>query len=45
MESNLGQRRRGLEDKIPDFRKTLDMVEVLGGRGLVSLVSFFSWLG
>ncbi|KAF9489713.1 hypothetical protein BDN71DRAFT_1511865 [Pleurotus eryngii] len=27
MENNLAQRRRGLEDEIPDIRKTLNMVE------------------
>ncbi|KAI0053503.1 prefoldin subunit [Auriscalpium vulgare] len=32
MDSNLTQRRRGLEDKIPDIKKTLRMVEYLQGR-------------
>ncbi|KAJ8457622.1 hypothetical protein ONZ45_g18242 [Pleurotus djamor] len=32
MENNLAQRRRGLEEKIPDIRKTLSMVEYLQGR-------------
>ncbi|KAJ8690759.1 hypothetical protein PTI98_012160 [Pleurotus ostreatus] len=32
MENNLAQRRRGLEDKIPDIRKTLNMVEYLQSR-------------
>jgi hypothetical protein len=29
MDANLAQRRRGLEEKIPDIRKTLNMVEFL----------------
>lgn len=29
MDANLTQRRKGLEDKIPDIRKTLHMVEFL----------------
>ncbi|KAI0321146.1 Prefoldin subunit-domain-containing protein [Amylostereum chailletii] len=32
MESNLTQRRQGLEDKIPDIKKTLSMVEYLRDR-------------
>ncbi|TFY56629.1 hypothetical protein EVG20_g8856 [Dentipellis fragilis] len=32
MDSNLTQRRRGLEDKIPDIKKTLNMVEFLRDR-------------
>jgi len=32
MESNLSQRRRGLEEKIPDITKTLDMVKFLQSR-------------
>ncbi|KAN0118118.1 prefoldin subunit [Russula decolorans] len=32
MDSNLAQRRRGLEEKIPDIRKTLNMVEFLRDR-------------
>jgi len=32
MESNLTQRRRGLEEKIPDIKKTLSMVEFLRDR-------------
>jgi hypothetical protein len=32
MDSNLTQRRRGLEEKIPDIRKTLSMVEHLRDR-------------
>ncbi|KAI0706719.1 Prefoldin subunit 3 [Cerioporus squamosus] len=32
MDQNLAQRRRGLEDKIPDIRKTLAMVEFLQER-------------
>jgi hypothetical protein len=32
MDANLTQRRRGLEEKIPDIRKTLNMVEYLQER-------------
>ncbi|KIJ64333.1 hypothetical protein HYDPIDRAFT_90844 [Hydnomerulius pinastri MD-312] len=32
MDSNLAQRRRGLEDKIPDIKKTLHMIEFLQER-------------
>ena len=32
MESNLGQRRKGLEEKIPDIRKTLEMTTFLKER-------------
>jgi hypothetical protein len=32
MDSNLTQRRRGLEEKIPDIKKTLNMVEFLRDR-------------
>lgn len=32
MDSNLAQRRKGLEDKIPDIKKTLGMVEFLAER-------------
>ena len=32
MDSNLGSRRAGLEDKIPDIKKTLSMVEFLHER-------------
>ena len=32
MEHNLSQRRRGLEDKIPDIKKTLGMIEFLQER-------------
>ena len=32
MDGNLTQRRRGLEEKIPDIRKTLSMVEHLRDR-------------
>jgi shikimate kinase len=32
MESSLGQRRKGLEEKIPDIKKTLSMVELLKSR-------------
>lgn len=38
MESNLGQRRQGLEEKIPDIKKTLTMVELLKSRK-VSIIS------
>ena len=32
MDSNLTQRRQGLEEKIPDIKKTLTMVEYLQER-------------
>lgn len=32
MDHNLTQRRRGLEDKIPDIKKTLGMIEFLQER-------------
>lgn len=32
MDSNLAQRRQSLEEKIPDIKKTLDMVEYLHER-------------
>lgn len=32
MDANMTQRRRGLEDKIPDIKKTLNMVEYLQER-------------
>ena len=32
MDANHTQRRRGLEDKIPDIKKTLSMVEFLHER-------------
>ena len=32
MDSNLTQRRQSLEEKIPDIKKTLDMVEYLKER-------------
>lgn len=32
MDSNLTQRRRGLEEKIPEIKKTLSMVEFLRDR-------------
>jgi len=38
MDSNLTQRRRGLEEKIPDIRKTLSMVEYLRDRRVRLLV-------
>ena len=40
MESNLSQRRRGLEEKIPDITKTLDVVKFLQNRRVGNLVSF-----
>jgi len=36
MESNLGQRRKGLEEKIPDMKKTLEMVTFLKERKVCS---------
>ncbi|KAF9488084.1 hypothetical protein BDN71DRAFT_1403809, partial [Pleurotus eryngii] len=38
MENDLAQRRRGLEDKIPDTRKTLNMVEHLQSRRIGQLL-------
>ena len=42
MESNLSQRRKGLEEKIPDIKKTLAMVQLLQQRKarLPSPISF-----
>jgi hypothetical protein len=37
MEANLGQRRKGLEEKIPDIKKTLTMVELLKSRKVSSV--------
>jgi hypothetical protein len=37
MEANLGQRRKGLEEKIPDIKKTLTMVELLKSRKVCSI--------
>lgn len=39
MDSNLTQRRRGLEEKIPDIKKTLSMVEFLRDRRVRDRVS------
>lgn len=36
MDHNLAQRRRGLEDKIPDIKKTLSMIEYLQERRVSS---------
>jgi len=41
MDSNLTQRRRGLEEKIPDIKKTLSMVEFLRDRRVRFICSFF----
>lgn len=38
MDSNLGQRRRGIEEKIPEMKKTLSMVEFLLERQVRRLV-------
>ena len=45
MDQNLAQRRRSLEDKIPDIKKTLSMVEFLQERRVSSIFGFlrFSW--
>ena len=40
MDANLAQRRRGLEEKIPDIRKTLNMVEYLNERRVSEFVYF-----
>ena len=37
MDANLAQRRRGLEEKVPDIRKTLTMVEYLNERRVSGL--------
>ena len=37
MDQNLAQRRRGLEEKIPDIKKTLAMVEFLQDRRVSTL--------
>jgi hypothetical protein len=42
MDANLTQRRRGLEEKIPDIRKTLTMVEYLNERRVSEFVYFIS---
>jgi hypothetical protein len=41
MDSNLAQRRRGLEEKIPDIKKTLSMVEFLSDRRVRRVLSHF----
>jgi len=38
MDANLTQRRRGLEEKVPDIRKTLNMVEYLNERRVSEFV-------
>ena len=38
MDANLTQRRRGLEEKIPDIRKTLNMVKYLNERRVSEFV-------
>ena len=38
MDANLTQRRNGLEEKIPDIRKTLNMVEFLNERRVSKFV-------
>ena len=43
MESTLTQRRTGLEEKIPDIKKTLDMVEYLQERRV--RVTLFTMIG
>ena len=46
MDANLTQRRRGLEEKIPDIQKTLHMVEFLNERRVsefVYLAGDFPW--
>lgn len=43
MDNNLTQRRQGLEEKIPDIKKTLNMVEYLHERR-VSFLSIFKTL-
>ena len=40
MDANLTQRRRGLEEKIPDIRKTLQMVEFLNERRVSEFIYF-----
>jgi len=42
MDANLTQRRRGLEEKIPDIQKTLGMVEYLNERRVSEFVYFIS---
>lgn len=39
MDANMTQRRRGLEDKIPDIKKTLNMVEYLQERRVSELLN------
>ena len=42
MDSNLTQRRAGLEQKIPDIKKTLSMVEYIGDRRVSLLIHCIS---
>ena len=42
MDANLTQRRRGLEEKIPDIRKTLNMIEYMNERRVSEFVYFVS---
>ena len=42
MDSNLTQRRQSLEEKIPDIKKTLDMVEYLQERKVCDLFIIIS---
>ena len=43
MDSNLTQRRRGLEEKIPEIKKTLSMVEFLRDRQVRLFFLPFFW--
>lgn len=45
MDTNLTQRRQGLEEKIPDIKKTLSMVEYLQERRVSSLATLFVLFG
>ena len=45
MDSNLTQRRRGLEEKIPEIKKTLSMVEFLRERRVRSFICPFFLVG
>ena len=44
MDQNLAQRRRGLEEKIPDIKKTLSMVEFLQERRVCQVSRFLTVL-
>ena len=44
MENNLNQRRSGLEEKIPDIKKTLAMVEFLQERRVRFILSPLRYL-